>query len=103
MKFIIFTILTTAYVSAKEIPYGTITPTYQIAKKNHKATITCHSFKSPTWTKNSVLVQDHRQGSQSYVIDKATEKDNGLYICNGYLSSGVPFVTQAEFYVGSKL
>ena len=99
---VIILIVLTKFVNAKDMNYGSIEPSYQIAKKGQRVTITCHTHKSPTWSKNGVLILDYRQGSMNFVIEKAKEFDNGLYNCHGYYTNGVAFDIVAELHVGSK-
>jgi len=74
----------------------------QIAYAGTNLTIHCNSYTMPRWFKDGIEIKS-RKGGQLYIFfTKVTEKDSGVYYCQGTYVNNDYFNVSSHLFVGGE-
>lgn len=78
---------------------GVIRPEFQVGYEGSTLHILCSSMSLPVWIRDGMPARGHVT-EHFLKIEKVTQEDNGLYMCEGTNLDGTTFTAMSKLYVG---
>lgn len=83
--------------------HGKVYPPHVVQVEGQSFKLICHSLDRGTWSKDGgEIYSNHDIFFNTLEINDATERDSGIYTCQGIAGDGRRFVDQVEVFVAGK-